>query len=89
MLGNISLFINKKGCKKFLNKIKKAKTNLSQNLRKEAVPDDTLSLAKFEYCALALALCTAAVSTADILLKPAVKQKNKQLKNKKKTESKK
>lgn len=51
----------------------------SYNLRKEAVPDDTLSLAKFEYCALARALCTAAVSTADILLKPAVLRNKEQL----------
>lgn len=59
-----------------------------QNLRKEAVPDDTLSLAKFEYCALARALWTAAVSTADILLKPAIWTTKKKQINKKKLKAK-
>lgn len=42
-----------------------------RHLRSDAVPDVTLSRAKFEYWSLARARCAAAVSTADILRNPA------------------
>lgn len=40
-------------------------------LRNDADPDDIFIRAIFEYCALARALCAAAVSTAETLRRPA------------------
>lgn len=52
-------------------KLKKISVLKSNYLRSDAVPDVTFILAKFEYCARALALWAAAVSTAETLLNPA------------------
>lgn len=45
----------------------------SKYLRNDAVPDETFCRAYCEYCTRALARCAAAVSTAEMLRKPAVK----------------